>query len=106
MRYLRKLINEVINKNKPKPELPDCFIASNTLITDTIEISNRFNEYFINVGPNLAAEIPDSDANITTGLGERSINSIFVDAVTENEVEFEISQLNANKSCGHDEIPL
>lgn len=33
------------------------------------------------------------------------MNSIFLDAVTENEVEFEISQLNGNKSCGHDEIP-
>ena len=25
--------------------------------------------------------------------------------MTEKEVEFEISQLNRNKSCGHDEIP-
>ena len=28
-----------------------------------------------------------------------------LDAGTENEVEFEIRQLNGNKSCGHDEIP-
>ena len=28
-----------------------------------------------------------------------------MDAVTENEVEFEIRQLNGNKSCGRDEIP-
>ena len=70
-------------------------------ITAPAEISNKFNEYFINVGPNLAAKIPDSDINFSNYLGERSIKSIFLDAVTENEVAFEIRKLNVNKSCGH-----
>ncbi len=41
----------------------------------------------------------------TNCLGERSVDSLFLDAVTEKEVEIEISTLNSNKSCGHDEIP-
>ena len=53
----------------------------------------------------MAAKIPDSDIKFSNYLGERSIKSIFLDAVTENEVEFEIRKLNVNKSCGHDEIP-
>ena len=56
-----KLINEVINKSKLNPELPDCFIGNETFLTDPTEIGNKFNEYFVNVGPNLAAKIPDSD---------------------------------------------
>ena len=87
-----------------KLELPDCFLGNETLITDPTEISNKLNEYFVDVGPKLASKIPDSDANLSTFLGERSLNSIFLDPVTEKEVEFEISQLNGNKSCGHDEI--
>ena len=95
----------MINKSKLKPELSDCFLGNETLITDPTEISNKFNEYFVNVGPKLASKIPDSDANLSTFLGERTLNSIFLDPVTKKEVEFEISQLNGNKSCGHDEIP-
>ena len=33
------------------------------------------------------------------------MDSIFLDGVTEKEEEIEISTLNSNKSCGHDEIP-
>ena len=105
LRYLWKLINEVINRNKLKPELPDHFKENETLITDPTEISNKFNEYFINVGPNLATKIPVSDINFSNYLGERCLKSIFLDPVTENEVEFEICKLKENKSCGHDEIP-
>ena len=53
----------------------------------------------------MATKISRTNVNFSTYLGERFVNSIFLDAVTENEVEFEIRQLNGNKSCGHDEIP-
>ena len=105
LRYQWKLINEVINKNQLKPELQDCFVQNETLISDPTEISNKFNEYFVNVGPNLASKIAGTNVNLSTFLGKRLVNSIFLDAVTENEVEFEIRQLSGNKSCGHDEIP-
>ena len=105
LRYSWKLIKEVINKNKVKMELPDNFKQNETLISDPVEISNKFNEYFINVGPKLADRIQNNNVNFATFLGERSVNSIFLDAVTEKEVETEISNLNSNKSCGHDEIP-
>ena len=66
-------------------------MRNESLITDPTEISNNFNEYFVNVGPNLAAKIPIRDVHFSTFLGERSSNSIFLEAVTEKEVEFEIS---------------
>ena len=53
----------------------------------------------------MASKIPGTNVNLSTFLGQRLVNSIFLDAITENEVEFEIRQLNGNKSCGHDEIP-
>ena len=98
MRYLWKLINEVINRNKLTSKLPDHF-------KDPTEISNKFNEYFISVGPNLASKIPVSDMNFSNYLGEKSIKSIFLDPVIENEVKLEIRKLKENKPCGHDEIP-
>ena len=105
LRYSWKLINEVINKGTFKTELPDHFNENDRLITNRSEISNKFNEYFINIGPKLADKIQGNKINFITFLGERSVNSIFLDAVTEKEVENEINNLNGNKSCGHDEIP-
>ena len=44
LRYLWKLINEVINRNIFKYELPDHFKEDKSVITDPTEISNKFNE--------------------------------------------------------------
>ena len=52
----------------------------------------------------MADKIQGNKVNFTTFLGKRSVNSIFLDAVTEKEVEIEINNLNGNKSSGHDEI--
>ena len=98
MRYLWKLINKVINRNKLTSKLPDHF-------KDPTEISNKFNEYIIDVGPNLASKISVSDMNFSNYLVERYIKSIFLDPVIENEVKLEIRRLKENKPCGHDEIP-
>ena len=86
-------------------ELSDYFKENETIINDPVEISDKFNEYFINVGLKLAERIQNNNVNFTTFLGERTVNSIFLDAITEKEVEIEIGNLNGNKSCGHHEIP-
>ena len=52
LRYSWKLIKEVINKYKVKMELSDYFKENETIISDPVEISNKFNEYFINVDQN------------------------------------------------------
>ena len=54
-------------------ELSDYFKVNETVISDSVEISNTFNEYFINVGPKLAEKIPNNNVNFTTFLGERSV---------------------------------
>ena len=38
-------------------------------------------------------------------LKEKSVNSVFLDAITEKEVEIEMSLLNGNKASGHDYMP-
>ena len=70
-------------KKKKKPELPDCFVGNGSSISDTSKISNRLNEYFVNAGESLASKNPDSDVNISTFLGEISINLIFLDPIME-----------------------
>lgn len=53
------------------------FKENETLISDPVEISSKFNEYFLSVGPKLAERIQNNNVNFTTFVGERSVNSIF-----------------------------
>ena len=70
-------------------------------MSDPNETGENINEYFINLGPNLADKIPTSLRNFDLYLDERNINSIFLNAITINEVAREIDNLDANKSPGY-----
>ena len=53
------------------------------MTSDPNEIAEHFNEYFINLGPNLAvADPPTSLRNFDSYLGESYLNSIFLKAIT------------------------
>ena len=56
-------INRILNRNNKKEGLPDTFRENNSNVnySDPIEIANKFNEYFVNVGPNLAKGIQKND---------------------------------------------
>ena len=69
-----------------------------------MEIANKFNEYFVNVGPNLASKIPDNTVQFTSYLTNSNIYSVFLDPVTEKQVENELNKLKEGKSCGYDEM--
>ena len=71
------------------------------MISDPNDIGEHFHEYFINLGPNLADRIPTSLTNYDSYLGESNLNSIFLNAITINEVAREVDNLDANKSPGY-----
>ena len=101
------LINEVINKKKSASILPDAFIHNNEEITDPVEIANKFNEYFTNVGPNLASKIPTVNTSFKAFMSKsRHHESFFIDPVTEEEMEKELLGLNPAKSSGYDSFNL
>ena len=83
------------------------FVKDGKMTYDPNEIAEHFNEYFINLGPNVADKIPTSLRNFDAYLGETNLNSIFLNvlnAVTiSNEVAREIDNLGANKSPGYGE---
>ena len=71
------------------------------MISDPNDIGEHFHEYFVNLGPNLADRIPTSLTNYDSYLGESNLNSIFLNAITINEVAREVDNLDANKSPGY-----
>lgn len=50
-------IKEIINKTKPKGDFPEYLIKNGSKITKENDIANEFNNFFVNIGPKLAAEI-------------------------------------------------
>ena len=82
-------------------KLADIFVKDGKTISDPNEIGERFNEFFINPGPNLADKIPASLRKFDSYLGESNLNSMFLNAITINEVAREIDNLDPDKSPGY-----
>ena len=95
-----KLLKTIIDKDL-KSSL-NTFTINNRIVTDSREIANGFNNYFISIGPLLASDI----TCIVNPLSYvKSIdNSIVIVNMSCSEVERVISSLK-NSSAGWDEIP-
>ena len=50
-------IKSLLNRVRVKSEFPKYFMIDNKLVSDKSTISNKFNEFYTNIGPNLAKEI-------------------------------------------------
>ena len=73
-----------VKKNKANSTTVDKLLVSGIELTDPLEISNAFNNYFCNVGPNLVKNLPKASKCFTDYMGLPMPNSMFVDPVTMN----------------------
>lgn len=104
IRQTWSIINEIINKQKTRKNLPKAFRYNNSEITDPLDIANQFNEYFANVGPTLAEKIAPSSIRFETFLERNHYESFFIKPVTEDEVEKELLKIDPTKSTGIDDL--
>ena len=78
---------------------------SSTTISDPVEIADKFNEYFAQIGPQLAKKIPnDNSMSYKNYLQCKYVESIFIEPVNANELLTEILNLKEHKSAGYDEM--
>ena len=83
--------------------LPKHLVLSNRNIFDQKTIANSFNKYFVNVGPKLACEIPQSQISFEMYLKES--DSSFEEVIsTDEEIKTAFFSLKGGKSPGFDEI--
>ena len=100
-------MNEALNRNKQNIDLPSEFIYKNKAITDRVEIANSFNEYFVNIGPNLSEKIDPSVNSTTTYksyLTEPTNSLLQFTQISELEVISAINNLENKTSYGCDGI--
>ena len=63
-----KTLKELLNKSKPQLNYPNSFTHNNSDITNPEMIANTFNDYFVNIGTNLASTIPYTQTQFTQFL--------------------------------------
>ena len=97
-----KLINTLIGKNC-KTDNTDTFCHNDTNPT---EVCNTFNNYFTNIGPNLAEQINTSNGHFTQYLSTPSEKSLFFNPTNVHEILDIVKLLNSSKSSGFDGISV
>ena len=93
-------------KKKDKiSDFPKYFLENEKMITDDQSIAECFNNFFVNVGPNLSKKIkPQSGRSFKDYLTKNILSSFNFSLVTEEQVLKIIQKLKPKSSHGHDGI--
>jgi hypothetical protein len=97
-------INQVLGRERNKESLPSFFISNQNILSDTFEIAEGFNNFFSNIGPELAANIPPSNKHFSDYLSP-AIEENFIFANVTKEIVLEnIRKLKTKNSAGPDDV--
>ena len=99
-------IKNVINKNQNRAAYPDSFKYKDKTITDTQDISNKFNEFCVGIGPTLDAKIEKPRFDFKSFLQNNVGDSFFVKPTTGEEITQIINSCKNKLSSGCDNIPM
>ena len=97
-----QIIKMVINKRKYKRPCAE-FKYNGKTIKDGVEISNKFNNFFVNVGSTLASAIPASTRSPIDYIRANTMSQLHLSTATENEVLNIIGNFK-NSSAEWDEL--
>ena len=100
-----KLIGELTGKVQ-REDIVGSFIVDGVTITDKNEIVEKFNEYFVNIGSQLAASIQPSNLHFSNYLKQTYMNSFVLFPTNAMEVINIVSALQNKQSFGFDCIPV
>ena len=78
------LIGELIKCKSKGQKCPTRIMRNNKIFSTKYDISNQFNEHFVNVRPKLAESIDSTNVNPTDYIHNSSLSSLFMSPFTEN----------------------
>ena len=93
-------INPQVNQSVSKIVLENCEI------TDPKAKANAFNNYFANIGGNLASSIPGASKTANEFMPPPMCDSLFLCPVTADEIQLEIAKPQTGKAVGPSSIPI
>ena len=99
-----KTIADIIQISKNKPNGIKC-ILDNGRLTDQLEITNKFNDFFINIGPSLTKNMPTTrNHNYGKYLTGNILSSFQFDLVDDDTIVKTLHSIRSKSSSGHDGI--
>ena len=99
-------IKTVLNKNRSSRKMQTKFSINGNIIEGDLKIANEFNNFFTNIGPNLASEIKpiNSDLLVTSFLLHSTELSFSFDLITPNDILEIIKNFKSKSSSGYDNL--
>ena len=88
-------INTLLNRNRKKQST--IYLEENGLISDSAQIANKFNNYFLNVADNLRAKIPNKSNKYQDYLKNPNKSRFLLKETTPDEILKVINDLDSKK---------
>ena len=98
-----EVIKTIINGYKKTTSQTKFKLDENHTTTDKKVIADKFNDFFINVGPTMSKLIPNVKKAPISYMTNRMNESLFLDPVSESEIKERLISLKET-ATGHDEI--
>jgi len=105
MKQTWQTIKGILNVRNSTP-VAETFYINNQSTNDKILIAKKFNDFFVNIGPTLAAKIPASNVQYSTFLNGNFKNSFMLFNTDVSEVISVARNLKSKTSSGYDDIPV
>ena len=96
-------MKDIVNKNKKKKIQTKFKVENGGLASDSLLMNNKYNDFFVNIGPSLAVKIPKQNLNPLQYMGHPVPHTIFLSPVTHDEIN-QIIMVLKNGAAGYDEI--
>ena len=95
-----------INKQLGKVKSSVCSSISinNNLVNDSLQITNYFNDYFVNIANILVSDLPQTFHSFQTFMQSPTLSTLYLYPTSLTEIKKLISNLQPKKSTGIDEI--
>ena len=100
-----KGLKSILNIKNISADIPKTLTVDGTTISNPMEISNIFNNYFSSIATKTKLNISFSHNHFSNFLKYRSNISFFVCPTEKTEIENVLSSLDSNKSVGLKSIP-
>ena len=97
------IIKGIIHKNRKEQVQTKFKLQDGNVTAQKAIISNKFNDFFVNIGPTLSKAIPSGSKLPTAYLGDMIKETIFLTPVDSLEVKNIILSLK-NSAAGHDDV--
>ena len=101
-------LNELIKKSKQSSTYPESFDDNGKCVSDKNVAVNKFNQYFVNVGVDLANNSPVSNQNTSFHGYMPKMNdwNLLLSPVLQEDIITTVNTCKSNTSCDHNNIDM